>query len=358
MVFEAWLPEDRIAQWQSPKSPLAPWLRLCSQIYKPVAIGHRHLRRQRMQRVPIPVISVGSLTAGGTAKTPLVAHLAQFLHSQGHRVAILTRGYGRQDRQLRQVTLEDIWERVGDESLLLARACPDALIYAYANRLMAARRAVEAGAEVILLDDGFQWAGLHRDLDILCLSGDCPPWRDKMIPAGRLRLPLSYLESADFLYRQGPETLPLPPRLSAMPQFSGAYAYRGLEDLDSGARSRPNLAGQGVIWAAGIARPTRFLAFLESLGAHIIEGQGWADHGQAPMTKLHALLKRHRAKPDLIFVCTQKDAPKLAQDPLLASTFKAVVVDLKLRDDAEAFFLALQGVMDRQFQREAAPCRR
>ncbi|HEX5709480.1 MAG TPA: tetraacyldisaccharide 4'-kinase [Pyrinomonadaceae bacterium] len=151
-----------------------------------------------------PVISVGNLTTGGTGKTPLVEWLARGVAERGRRVCVLTRGYGRADERRRVVVsdgarlLADAREG-GDEPRLLAeRLLGAASVVSAADRVAAARWAVEnLGAQVFVLDDGFQHVRLKRDLDVVTIDATSPWGGRRLLPRGRLREPVAGLRRAD-----------------------------------------------------------------------------------------------------------------------------------------------------------------
>ena len=140
----------------------------------------------RRRRAPLPVISVGNLVVGGAGKTPFTSYLVRGLVGQGRQVAVIARSYrsGKSDA-------------VNDELVMLGRQAPDALMLAAANRLAGARRAAEQGAELAVLDDGFQHLPLERDLDILLLDATRPFGNGRLLPRGPLREPPECAARAD-----------------------------------------------------------------------------------------------------------------------------------------------------------------
>ena len=159
-----------------------------------------------VERLAVPIISVGNITAGGTGKTPLVEWLAHAAAREGRRVCILTRGYGRADASRRVIVSDG--EHVlaearegGDEPRLLAENLRGlAAVISDANRVAAARWAIEnLGSDVFILDDGFQHLRLARDLNILTLDATDPWGGMRLLPRGRLREPLRELKRADLI---------------------------------------------------------------------------------------------------------------------------------------------------------------
>ena len=152
-------------------------------------------------QLPAPVVSVGNLTVGGTGKTPVVACLARLLQDRGKRVAILSRGYGGQSRNVTcisdgQHTYKKPPE-VGEEPYWLARTLPGVAVYTGACRYAAGLAAwQEFKPDLFLLDDGFQHFQLYRDLDLVLLDAAAPFGNGYLLPRGPLREPLTALAAA------------------------------------------------------------------------------------------------------------------------------------------------------------------
>ena len=181
----------------SPRPPLpAPVGRLLEPLYA-LELARRNRRYDRgigVTRLPIPVISVGNLSVGGTGKTPMVTHLARELLAAGHHPAIAMRGYvrGRGSHGHGQAS---------DEARQYRRVLEDVPVVAQPDRAagIAALLASDAGRGVdcILLDDGFQHRRLARDFDIVLIDAARSPFEDRLLPAGWLREPVSSLGRAD-----------------------------------------------------------------------------------------------------------------------------------------------------------------
>src|SRR3712207_6619900 len=158
----------------------------------------------KTERVDAPVISVGNLTVGGTGKTPLVEWVARAVSEGGLRPCVLARGYGREDIQSRVVVSDGFRVRAcvregGDEAVLLAESLSGvAAVVCDRDRAGAARWAREhLGAQVFVLDDGFQHMRIARDLDIVTLDATAPWGGGHLLPWGRLREPVTALARAD-----------------------------------------------------------------------------------------------------------------------------------------------------------------
>src|SRR6266516_4627695 len=158
----------------------------------------------RVHRIDEPVISVGNITTGGTGKTPLVEWIARAVASQGKRVCILTRGYGRKAPHNRVIvsdgeSIRAAERSAGDEPLLLAEKLLGlAAVISDANRVSAAKWAREnLASDVFILDDGFQYLSLARELNILCIDASNPWGGERLLPGGRQSEPMVEIKRTD-----------------------------------------------------------------------------------------------------------------------------------------------------------------
>jgi tetraacyldisaccharide 4'-kinase len=293
------------------------------------AVYARGWRKPR--RLDAKVVSVGNLAVGGSAKTPVAAFLARELHARGRKVALLSRGFGA--RRADQVNVVSDGERMlaapadaGDEACLLAVSALGVPVLSGANRSDLGLRAISLfGAEVLVLDDGFQHHPLARDLDLVCLDAKLGLGNGHVLPRGPLRESPRALRRAHALVftRAGPGDPPPPggERLPAgLPRFRIAIHKLGLRPVRGGER-RPlgQLSGARVGLLAAIARPDRLAAELESLGAEICARRVFADH--------HGYVPRDLAglERELLWVTTAKDAVKIP--PVWAGDADLVVLE-------------------------------
>jgi tetraacyldisaccharide 4'-kinase len=279
--------------------------------------------RSASERLGSPVVSVGNVTVGGTGKTPFIERLARWMLAEGHRPAILSRGYGRKSRGTVLVSdgkgggpLVGALEG-GDEPVLLARQVPQAVVAVSARRIDAARAAAAFSPDVFLLDDGFQHLALTRDLDIVLLDAASPFGGERYPPFGRLREPLSALGRAGAIVftRPGPGA-PSPASLErvaswnpAAPRFTAEIRPAGFSD-EAGRAAEPPRGP--VVALSGVARPDSFSEALTRLGVHPKETFVFADHRRyraRDVARIAAAAVRHGASA---VVTTEKDAVKLA----------------------------------------------
>jgi tetraacyldisaccharide 4'-kinase len=255
-----------------------------SLVFAVVAGIRRHAARvgwMRVERLPIPVIVVGNLTAGGTGKTPLVLWLVQRLRERGFSPAIVSRGYGSRARGSVEVAPHSSAAEVGDEPVLLARAsgCP---VRIGVDRVAAARAllGVHPHCDVLIADDGLQHYRLARDVEIAVVDGDRGHGNGLLLPAGPLREPISRLASVDAVVIHTAAAEPAQRALAgSRPAFAMRLAGTRLRNLADPARAEDlsSFRGSRVHAVAGIGNPVRFFESLARAGLEI-EPHAFPDH--------------------------------------------------------------------------------
>lgn len=265
-----------------PLAPLAPlaWL------YRAVAESKRKKAlREAAQPLPVPVVVVGNITAGGTGKSPLTARLVQLMKEQGWRPVILSRGYGGKSEEYPLEVTEGTPAGVcGDEPLMLSLAtgCP---VVVDPDRLRGAHHAIEQQlGDILICDDGMQHYRLPRDLELAVFDARRGVGNGALIPVGPLREPLDRLNSVDFVILNGE---PFPESGQSIARFAGvthedihamALEPSALININSGDTLPPEaLHNRGVRAVAGIGNPSRFFETLKNLGARVTE-KPFPDH--------------------------------------------------------------------------------
>ncbi|GAB4375700.1 MAG: tetraacyldisaccharide 4'-kinase [Kiloniellaceae bacterium] len=277
-------------------------------------------------QAPVPVVCVGNLVAGGAGKTPVVLSLLHLLAERGLRPVALTRGYGGSaSAPLRVDPARHDAAKVGDEALLLAAVAPT---WVARDRVDGAKEAVEEGAGAIVMDDGFQNAGLKKDLSLLVVDAAYGFGNGRVMPAGPLRETVAGgLARADAVVLMGDGTLD-PDLFGPLPVLRAR-----LQPQDN------SLAGQRVFAFAGIGRPEKFFDSLRALGAEVAGSEAFADHqpySSATLTRLRRAAEAANAR----LVTTAKDAARLGA--LMSPDIAVLEVDLVWQDAA-----ALTALLDR-----------
>ena len=291
----------------------------------------------RANRLHGPVVSVGNLSVGGSGKTPFILVLGELLKARGVKFDILSRGYGRKTRGVARVDPGGLPQDFGDEPLLLARRLKVPVIVGedrYEAGLIAEK---SFGPRLHLLDDGFQHRALARDFDIVLVTPEDA--RDRLLPAGRLREPLSSLARADAVVLTSgasPESFPL----------SGKLVWRVRRGI-----LLTDVPVRPVVFC-GIARPQNFLLQLRTAGVEPSAQALFRDHHGYTEQDIHDLLNLRRQSEAGGFITTEKDAVNLGRHLDALQPLAVVPVKMDLMDAANAVDTMLRMVAERRARRE------
>lgn len=299
-------------------NPISMLLWPLSLLYRFVAFLHGKSRAKRGVQVNATVISVGNITAGGAGKTPVVKALARAYTEKGERVAILTRGYGAasDDHQI-QVTKDHTPEQVGDEAVELFRAQVAEQVWAGKNRIESAKSAVNRGATMLIIDDGFQYRALQRDINILVIDGNYGLGNEMCLPAGPLREGTKQIHRADFsLVVNPPEDHKVELDIPQLP-------VRIIMDK----RKLGSMKQRPIVAFCGIGIPDKFFRALEEAGLNIKATKKYADHYAYKISDIEEL-KNLASQHDALLMTTAKDAVKLPESLDLA----VVEIDMSKTD--------------------------
>lgn len=274
---------------------------LISKLLMPVGCLYGSLTQLRLKlkkspKANVPVICIGNITAGGTGKTPVSISIAKMLGTEMFHPFFVTRGYGGKMQNVLVNNKKHSATEVGDEPLLLSQQAP---VVVNANRYEGAQMAEREGADIVIMDDGFQNPSLHKDVSFLVFDGHYGIGNGKLIPAGPLRETFENgIKRADALVILGKDKHNLAER-SKLPVF-----FAHTEAVQT------SLHHPDVIAFAGIGHPQKFYHTLAQQGFNILETIDFPDHHFYTTIELENIIKRAQSINAEIYT-TSKDYVKI-----------------------------------------------
>ena len=289
------------------------------------------LKSHRLSR---PVISVGNISVGGSGKTPFVIMLGELFKQRGIAFDVLSRGYGRETRGTRIVDPSGTSCQFGDEPLLISRRLGCSVMLGesrYQAGKLAEAQALGTGPKLHILDDGFQHRSLARDFDIVLLTEQ--DLKDRLLPAGRLREPLTSLGRADVI------VLTEEIDHTQLPAIKNIWRIRRSLTL-------PSVPKNSIVFC-GIARPRKFIDQLRAIGIQPIAEKFYRDHHQYTPNDVRDLIELRDRNQGDAFITTEKDAINLGEyvgqiSPVIAQ------VEMALIDPAGVVDTILRVIADRR----------
>ena len=270
------------------------------------------------KKAKVPVICICNLTAGGSGKTPIAISIAKMLKSGGKNPGFVSRGYGGKLKGVLVDMKKHSAAQVGDEPLLLAR---EAIVAVDANRYQAAKIAIDAGADIIIMDDGFQNPTLYKDKSLLVVDGNFGLGNMMPIPAGPMREFFNQgIKRANGVVIIGQDKHNVAPTFADLPIFRAKIKA-----------VKPKLDKEKVLAFAGIGNPKKFYQSLEDCGVKIAKTKDFPDHHFYTRGELLSLIdEATRLEAEL--VTTSKDMVKIPYD--LQPKFKVLEIDVEWQDEA------------------------
>ena len=277
---------------------------LTSFLLSPIGLIYGGITSLRMRinkgfKASVPVICVGNLTAGGVGKTPICIALAELLKKQGKNPFFISRGYGGKLSGVLVNLKSHSPQEVGDEPLMLARVAPTVVC---SDRGKAAQIALKNGADILIMDDGFQNPTLYKDISFLVFNGELGIGNGKIIPAGPMREGLkSGLKRADGVIFIGQD------KFSLLKQIDKPVFHVDIKE------QQPEHQNMKVIAFAGIGYPQKFYHSLQKCGLTVANSYDFPDHHFYTKDELKALIKKGKKK-NLPIYTTLKDFVKIPTD--------------------------------------------
>lgn len=294
----------------------------------------------KQKKLPVKIISVGNVSAGGTGKSPFIEFLAEYLISKNFRVGIISRGYGRKSKGLINVFdgsnfIDDV-SHTGDELNMIANNLKQygdkVFIIASEDRVNGAEYIINNfSPDFILLDDAFQHRNIFRDIDIVMVdSGEYLSRKLKnrlMLPSGILREPYSEIKNADIVI-QNNKHLKLS-KIDSLHRLNGNlitvdYTCKGFYDSDG---KQYDIKGKKIITICGIAKPESFLSMIKSEGGNIIKSFIFNDHHNYSKDDIDKFM--NFGENENLFITTEKDFVKIKYFDKFTVNFKLLFLKLK-----------------------------
>jgi len=294
-------------------------------LLEPLAWGYRRVAERRFasarpQKVDVPVICVGNLVVGGAGKTPIAMSIAARLRENGLDVHFLSRGYGgRLAGPVRVDPKQHVFADVGDEPLLLADQSPS---WIARDRAAGCAAAVADGADVIVMDDGFQNPSVAKDLSFVVVDAHRRFGNGRILPAGPLREPiaagLSRADAVVLMGNVGAEVAQL-----ADAEIPVLRAHVKPVPLKEGCAEKPILA------FAGIGDPQKFFRTLKAMGCDVRETLAFADHHPYGQAEIETILAKAESG-GMVAITTAKDAVRIA--PELLTRIRVLTIGIEWED--------------------------
>jgi tetraacyldisaccharide 4''-kinase len=301
-------------------------------------------------KVSVPVISVGNISTGGVGKTPIVEMLIERI-GNNRRLSVVSRGYGRISKGTIVVSdgkgnLSSV-EISGDEPSQLASKFSNLIVVVDEKRARGSQKAIELGAEIILLDDGFQHRYLHRDLNLVVMTAEEILNGDWLLPAGNRREPMSSLKRADDLIITRCANIEQFDQVSGMMKMQGIIGLQ--TKLKSFKRTSTNerveagqFVGKKIIAVSGIGSPKTFESLLADTGMIVVKHFVFPDHYWFSDEDIQMIVKARKALNVDFIVTTEKDFMRLrerfmeflATEPVIVAEIQQVFVAGKDKLDA------------------------
>lgn len=288
-----------------------------------------------IHKAPVPVVSVGNLTTGGTGKTPCVEFVARFFRGLDLQVALLSRGYG---------------SEVGrnDEALVLEENLPDVPHLQGADRVALSKIAVEElESEILVLDDGFQHRRLHRDLDLVLIDATCPWGHGYLLPRGLLREPIGSLTRAHAVMLTRCDLAPRETieriretvlRVKQLPIVESTHRPAAWRNASHETAPLDVLKARPLAAFCGLGNPDAFKQTLGKLGLNVVAWRTFPDHHPYSRDDIDSLRTWADKVPnDAAIVTTQKDLVKIRLDRLGERDLWALAIQLQITSEQEAF---------------------
>tara|TARA_B110000438_G_scaffold263441_1_gene275409 strand:- start:761 stop:1783 length:1023 start_codon:yes stop_codon:yes gene_type:complete len=301
-----------------------------------------------------PIISIGNLTAGGTGKTPLVIYLSQKIQKMGKNPGIISRGYGRTSKGKQVVhngkeLLLDVLN-AGDEPFLIANTLENIPVVVSENRIEGIKKLIDDfNVDIVIMDDGFQHRKVHRNFDIVTISGNDKKKNYWHLPFGKLREPLKNLDRADIVLITKTENFKLSElHLKILNDLSKKYYITSdiitLMKYDSKGYHKSIIPHEKLFAFCGIGEPSSFLKSVSNLDLKIAGKRIFKDHQKYNERILNQLSLQIRSCDCKSIITTEKDLVKLSDSFLKNFNIYIIKIEIQLKDEKD-FLTLVQNIV-------------
>ena len=307
----------------------------------------------KSRKLPCPVISIGNIVMGGTGKTPHVIAVAAFLKASGKKPAVISRGYG--GRHGKEPVIVHDGSKLcaspdiaGDEPVMTAEALENVPVVVHKKRYIAGLKAIkELGADLIILDDGFQHLSLRRDIDIVLLNSFCPFGNGRVFPGGDLREGKHALKRADIIVLTKSETISsgqkeglrhqLHKKWPDKPIFFSENKFSSFTSLDNKTLPLDHVHGMPILAFCGLAHPDPFFKALKELDAQILYQKAYPDHHKYKLSDINDIYQRAEKSGAKFIITTKKDGTKIKRLAGLPGNLPILQLNMEAAPEAGLF---------------------
>ncbi|MBN1547683.1 MAG: tetraacyldisaccharide 4'-kinase [Syntrophaceae bacterium] len=326
--------------------PFELFLRAVSCLYRPVIFLRNRfydLGFIRQEKLPCKVISVGNITVGGTGKTPMVIYLAYLLQAKGYQPVVLSRGY--KGKAKAPINIVSDGKRLlmkpgecGDEPFLIAKSLVGVPVLTGSKRALTGQVAIEQyGADILILDDGFQHRQLARDIDIVLLNTLKPLGNGHFLPAGPLRESSASLKRADLIVRTGSGS-EVKSVNHAKPEFHASHKVQSIINAATG-KEYPlaNMKKNRVCAFSGIAYPEAFRETVEEVGGEVAAFLAFPDHHEYSREDIREIQQTASEVHADMILTTEKDGVKLSRYHMFLEKVHLLSIKMAFSCDGDDF---------------------
>jgi len=305
----------------------------------------------KTEKLSVPIISVGNITAGGTGKTPFVISLSIILQNSGYKVGIITRGYRRKGKE--QIVVSTGKSPIvspqisGDEPRLMALKAKDTVIIADRDRVASGKTAIEKyNCTILIMDDGYQHRRLSRDLNILLWDAYSNPYKEKVLPAGKLRESWHGLKRSSLLVFTRTDAIPdnykkfFREKRPDLKQYCSPISIEKIVNMTSGGKVE-DLQGHSVLAFCGLGNSQQFFDTVKKLNPSKLITKKFQDHHKYSYKEISSLIEDAKCNNCEFLITTEKDAINFPEKMPKINNLLLLDISLEIKEILKAEILKI-----------------